>query len=291
MMRNPADGTRTQAVGAARKRIPNLFLHWVLAALFFAFAISHLDDSGISQSLGSRNNEHQMFDGFAVAMSRREHGLREYLAYPGLFDVVEQVVKDGGTFNEGLERALEITEPRKLGEPRPIRQWFGNLVFQDYLLLSTIIFGYQIEALFYLYFLLTFIAVLVGIYRFRHDAGLMALFSFVPIALVLTVSATNLFAEPILLDAIHEMRFLGTLSVVPTLYLCLSIFDRRRITIVDGLLIVVQSLILLWAIAFRTSALLGPAAILVCVVLAWVLMGSWAVNGKWISGLPRRIWL
>lgn len=162
----------------------------------------------------------------------------------------EKILQDGTILNNAIKEALNVDDVSSAGEYALVRDDLGLI---PYYKLAFRIFGYKVESLFYLYFLLLGCSVFVflGTYCRRVDL-LNVLLLFVCSHFVVVSAAPVVGIE---LQTVHNNRFLPVLAVLPALYLALLILGRHRWTVLIFIGACVQALILMLVIFARSSAM------------------------------------
>ena len=248
-------------------------------------------ERGLRDTIGSGNWGRILF-GVGTAITEMEHGGHGYvlstfietvLTYVGLTDDAAILASLGSKFpnnlhdpsliNAAIEKAVHFKWPFNPDEA--IRGSGGDdLGFVDYVRISFYLFGYRMQSLYYTYFLLFGISATAYLYAFRFRPAVLMLLISTCVAQIFLLSS-DLFASHNL-GSIADPRVLSVLAVVPGLHLGCSMLNRLPPSYGNVILAIVQSLILIFALWVRASA--------VWAVLAVVVLGSSLA----ICGLSRR---
>src|ERR1700730_11785846 len=255
-----------------RASVTRLF-RWLAAAivclsLVAAFRIGI--DRGFRDTIGNGNWGRIMF-GVGTAISQMDHGGYGYT----LSIAIESILTNGGLTSDPKPLASWGTEfPANLRDPSLINaaiekavrfEWPFNpkesvrgsggddLGFVDYVRLSFLVFGHNIQSLYYTYFLIFGISVAAFLYTFRARQAHLMLLIVISFAQLILFSSNLLAAHS--LGSISDPRFLGVLAVVPGFHLACLLQDRSRPSFMNVALAIVQSAILVFAFWIRASAI------------------------------------
>jgi hypothetical protein len=248
-------------------------LPWLAAAivclcLVAAFRIGI--DRGFRDSIGMGNWGRILF-GVGTAITQMDHGGYGY----AMSTVIETVLTYGGLTNDPKILAPLGTEfPANLRDPTLINAaidkaarfiWPFNpaeavrgsggddLGFVDYVRLSFLVFGHNIQSLYYTYFLILGISAAAFLYAFRAaPAHLMLLI--ITSAAQIVLFSSNLFGSDSL-GSIADPRFLSIMAFVPGLHLGCLLLDRSPPTLMNVALAIVQSILIVFAFWIRASAI------------------------------------
>jgi hypothetical protein len=263
--------TRT-ASAANRPRVTRL-CRWLAAAivclsLVAAFRIGI--DRGFRDTIGNGNWGRILF-GVGTAITQMDHGGYGY----AMSTVIETVLTYGGLTNDPKILAPLGTEfPANLRDPTLINAaidkaarfiWPFNpaeavrgsggddLGFVDYVRLSFLVFGHNIQSLYYTYFLILGISAAAFLYAFRAaPAHLMLLI--ITSAAQIVLFSSNLFGSDSL-GSIADPRFLSIMAFVPGLHLGCLLLERSPPVFMNVALAIVQSIIIVFAFWIRASAI------------------------------------
>jgi hypothetical protein len=269
----------------------------VCISLIGAFRIGI--DRGLRDTIGTGSWGRVLF-GVGAAITQMEDGgygytmstvIETVLKYGGLTADPEILARLGAKFpdnlrdtvliNAAIDKAAKFRWPFNPDEA--IRGSGGDdLGFVDYVRLSFLVFGHKIQYLYYTYFLIFGVSAAVFLWTFRSRPAQLTLVVIICVAQIALLSSNLVTFNN--LGSIADPRFLGILAIVPGLHLGCLILDRLPPSFGNVALAIVQSIILVFAIWIRASA--------VWVILAVaVLAGFLAMRGllKRRLELPR-IW-
>lgn len=227
----------------------------IICVLLYTFTLSYRYDDIVSVSPTPR-----VILAMSVAISEMEYGITGYSGYAKVFKFFEPLwaqafvnhislanIQD--EFNTAIEKSLNIEDPSSDG----IHFMYGrNVALADYIKLAFTIFGYEVNSLFYLYFLLFTISVVVFLSAFYKRSDLLYI-----LLLVVCSHFVILMAVPFVggVDlCVASSRFYPVLTVVPTLHLAFLILRKHKKKAVWVLGASLQALILAFVIIIRTSA-------------------------------------
>jgi hypothetical protein len=181
-------------------------------------------------------------------------------------------LKDRKLLNDAIASALTVQIPQTVGfEDRSLFSMvFADLGLVDYDKLAFLLFGFRIEALYYLYF--TILGTSVGAFVLAHRRSRIALA--VPL---LFLAAGNLIIGLSMFDIVDvstvaNSRFLSTLGILPGLHLIILMLERQRLTGGQFALALLQAAIFCLAISTR-SALVWLLLFIVILALLQVAVG------------------
>lgn len=209
----------------------------------------------------------------AVDISQRYHGTRGYV---GRSEVLETLLHGGVTGRQNYLDKFGLTYPENGERPELIEKaikgalalkdlpeaTFGNQKlfapdandpgFVDYLSLSFDLFGFQVSAFFYFYFLVFAISIALFVLCYHADALPLLILSIAVVAL-LTLLDSQLFTS-VNLRAVHNQRFLGSLCLVPYLHLLFTFLVYRRPTWARVVVTILQAALLTLLMFARSSS-------------------------------------
>jgi hypothetical protein len=287
----------------ARKRASVVSLFpWLTAAivclcLVAAFRIGI--DRGFRDTIGDGNWGRILF-GVGTAITQMDHGgygyamatvIETVLTYGGLTDDPKILASFGTKFpanlrdpsliNAAIEKAARFTWPFNPDEA--VRASGGDdLGFVDYVRLSFLVFGHNIQSLYYTYFLIFGISAAAFVYAFRSRPALLMVLVITSIAQIILFSSNLL--ESHNLGSIADPRFLSIMALVPGLHLGCLVLDRLPPSIGGIALAIFQSIILVFALWIRASA--------AWVILAVSLFAGFMIIREWLKRRKelRAIW-
>jgi hypothetical protein len=165
--------------------------------------------------------------------------------------------------------------------------------------LSFYLFGYNLLSLYLTYFAILAISISAFIYAFRFRPGLLALLIITCVAQVFLLSSSIF--DPHRLGSVADPRFLSVLAIIPGMHLGYLVVSRARPTTAHVALAVLQSVILIFALWIRATAIWVIVAVsLLAIVVTtqdllnrrfnlrriWsfgVLLAVWFVHAVWTS--------
>jgi hypothetical protein len=292
--------TRT-ANAASRASTVRLF-PWLAATivclcLLAAFRIGI--DRGFRDTVGEGNWGRILF-GVGTAITQMDHGGYGY----AMSNIIETVLKYGGlTGDPEILATVGVQFPANLRDPNLINAaiekaarfpWPINpnedvrgsggddLGFIDYVRLSFLLFGHKIQSLYYTYFLIFGISAAAFLYAFHAQRASLMLLIVTSVAQVILFSS-NLFGFPNL-GSIADPRFLSLMGFIPGLHLACLLLDRSPPSYANLALAILQSMILVFALWIRASA--------IWIILALAFFGGFVAVRRLLTGRKelRRIW-
>jgi hypothetical protein len=283
----------TIRIGGAgnRAKTARLFL-WLAVAivcvsLFAAFRLGV--ERGLRDTIGNESWGRILF-GVGTAITQMDHGgygyalstvIETVLTYGGLTDDPKILAPLGAEFpgnlrdptliNAAIDKAAKFRWP--FNPEEAVRGSGGDdLGSVDYVRLSFVVFGHNIQSLYYTYFLIFGVSAAVFLWTFRSRPALLMLL------VVTTVAQTILFASNLFeshnLGSIADPRFLSIMATVPGLHLGCLMLDRSPPSIINVASAIVQSIILVFAFWIRASAIwvILAVAIFAGLIMAWGLL-------------------
>lgn len=292
--------------------VRSFFLRWWLSLtccavtlLLVAAAYAYGRNLGFDRKIGDPVNSAQV----SIAISDSVYGLNQgYVGHRAVYNALETagwtVEPNWNLRKKGIVHPDNLNNPALLDEALrratslgalPGQVWFGdgsavvgpwdNLGMVNYYKMAFGAFGYNVAALYKLYFLLflaSVLAFLAGHFRQPQSLVLLATvcvtqlltFAFVAHGFVHGLSRffgygyETLISEE--LNTIHNTRFLSALGIVPTLHLALAALRIRRPRIPDLALAAMQTVILVFALSIRCT---GPWMVLTVVLAGAAVLG------------------
>src|SRR5262245_45106973 len=201
--------------------------------------------------------------GVGAAITQMDHGGYGYslstvvetvLTYGGLTDDPKILAPLGKQFptnlrdptliNAAIDKAAKFRWP--FNPEEAVRGSGGDdLGFVDYVRLSFLVFGHNIQSLYYTYFLIFGVSAAVFLWTFRSRPAFLMLLVIASVAQIILFSS-NLF-DSHNLGSLADPRFLGAIAIIPGLHLGCLLLERSLPTISNLLLAIVQSIILVFA--------------------------------------------
>lgn len=199
------------------------------------------------------------------AISSLKYGRNGYVCYKKVLEKLNYLgelyyhpSKDPQAANRTIQQALTLEDPARDGISTMAGMDSGYI---DYCRLAFILFGYNVESLFYTYLLLFLIPVLIFFVTFRENkVAILILITFL-LAHYVTVKAWSS------LDAVQNYRFMYILAILPLIHiLMLTLLDRPlRFCAFIGTLI--QSIIFTFVLWIRSSILWMGALLVIYSIL------------------------
>lgn len=227
---------------------------WILLAVFImAATFSTAIEKKMHQQIPEPFGQYRQY--IAIAISNLQYGLKGYVGYKRVFDVLRK----NGFVNENMMNSLLLNNA--IHQALTVQAPVSELVFVpnndigaiDYCRLSFALFGYKVESLLYLYFLLLFVQVLIFAIEFRKNklaiAGVI-LFLLSHYCIVQGVAGVG--AN---LSTVHNYRFLPVLGILPLAHICLLQLLRKPIGVRVFFRFIIQASILLFILQMRSSAI------------------------------------
>jgi hypothetical protein len=279
----------------------------VYGSLFASYRIGV--DRGFPEAIGTGGWGRMLF-AFGAAIAQMRHGgygytipgpIETILTYAGLTGDAK-ILGDLGTkfpdnlrnpvlIDAGIEKAVRFNSPIDPNEG--VRGSGGDdLGLVDYVRFSFGVFGYRLRSLYLAYFAIVAISASAFMYTFRSRPGLLA------VLIVISAAHALLFSSSILdrdnLSSIADPRFLSVLAIIPCLHLACLLLTKAPATRVDIALALLQSIILVFAVWIRATAIwtimvLVTLAVGVAVIL--MLNRRFKLRHMWSLGVLLAVWL
>jgi hypothetical protein len=294
------------------RRIPRarivLYLALAIVCLSFFGAIRMSIDRGLPDSIGEESWGRVLF-AVGAAITQMEHGGYGYT----IASAMEAVLTSAGlTGDPKILADLGVKFPDNLHRPELINaaidkavrfKWSFNpnelirgsggddLGFVDYTRLGFRLFGYRIQSLYVLYFVILTISALSFLWSFRAQPGFLLLAATACAAQVL-LFASGLFDRSNL-GTIADPRFLSVLAIIPGMHLACLIISKSRPTLINIGLAVLQSVILIFAFWIRSTAIWVLAALsllAIAVALREILQRRFNWRALWCWGIFLGVW-
>jgi ABC-type multidrug transport system fused ATPase/permease subunit len=207
--------------------------------------------------------------------------------------------------NAAIDKAVQFSWPFNPGAD--VRGSGGDDIgFVDYARLAFQLFGYKIQSLYYIYFSVLAFSAAAYLYQFRTRNGILPLLA-ITCAVLVFVFESNFF-DPIYPRLITEPssisvadpRFLSGLAIIPGFHLACIMLGRLRPSQANIAIAVVQSVVLVFALLIRVSAIWTVLSIVTLAILIglsdvsrqrfgfirfWsvaVLLAVWAVHATYV---------
>jgi hypothetical protein len=220
----------------------------------------------------------------AIAISRLDYGATGYL----IFDQVWQWMIAGGFQadisgapvdpNAGIAAARGKTLDLPGGRDNPdlyLRDWGDDKGAADYFMAAFLLFGFKIQALYYLYMLVLAISVLVFAVQFFESPGALIL---APLYLAAHSLAVVTLPDSMVSSVVHDARFLPALGCLASLHAASVLVQRDRLPRRTLPLLLVQLAVLLLVIDSRPSGIwliyFPIGAFVLSLLLSWRSRGT-----------------
>jgi hypothetical protein len=279
----------------------------VCGTLFASYRIGA--DRGSPDTIGTGAWGRMLF-AFGSAIAQMKHGGYGY-AIPGSVETIltyagltgdAKILADLGTkfpdnlrnpalIDAAIDKTVRFEAP--INPDQGVRGSGGDdLGFVDYTRLSFYLFGYRLRSLYFTYFMIFGISALAFICAFRSRPELLA------ILVIVSAAHVFLFTSSILdchnLSSISDPRFLSVLAVIPCLHVACALLAKSSATRVDIALALLQSIILVFTIWIRTTAIwtiLALSMLAAGVLVIGLLNRRFALRRLWSFGLLLAVWL
>lgn len=257
-------------------------------AVVLAYTFTYSMNKGMHHVIPEAVNRHT--NCISVAISDLEYGLTGYRGYqkvmmtlinngifnkPYVFDragkTIEETLNDSKILNNAFQEAINVDNASSDGQRYLFAYDKGLPVYYK---LAFMIFGYNIEGFFYLYFLLLLISVLIFIFTFYKRIELLnILLLFVASHFLIVAGASSVGMQ---LKTVHNARFLPVLAILPTIYLALLILGKHRFAkgVLAGAFL--QASILVFIVHIRGGTIYQ--LMFLATVFILVVIGNWFAN-------------
>ncbi len=159
--------------------------------------------------------------------------------------------------NTAIQRALELQnlpENASIGNRLLYVPTANDPGYIDLIRLGFEIYGYNIQSLYYFYWLVFSISVGIFIFNFRNQVLPMSVLVLFVIA-HLTILESPIFSYPSAQASVHNQRFLGSLAIVPLIHLLFSTLIYRKYSAMRLLATASQVVILCFMLYCRSSVI------------------------------------
>jgi hypothetical protein len=208
-------------------------------------------------------------NGMAVAISQMAHGLEGYVAYYNVFEALAKVMNrgaetsndpkiianlsNGELINEALAAALAVPPPAEayVADAGLRTMIYDDIGIVDYDRIAFSMFGVNIQALYYLFFVTLGVSTAVFLLQFWRSPAAQMFLVFLLLAFLIELHS-GIFDDN--MPSLWGMRHGSTLALLPMWHLSLLIARQARITVWAVVLAAIQVAILILAIRMRGSA-------------------------------------
>jgi hypothetical protein len=242
-----------------------------LTAVFAAVIIFMLFSSGIRRGMDhvmTFTNPQNEQTAIAIAISEAVYGLDSYVGYASVRDELAKVINRGtdgagdpkvlpnlanrDLINEAIAKATTLGEQPEgfVADRSLITMVYDDVGFVDYSKIAFALFGYRIEALYYLFFTVLSLSAAIFLVQYWKSptAQAVLLCSLLAFYLELDTEIFNAY-----MPTFWGLRHCSTLALVPMWHLMLLLVQRVRLSPQAIVLSVIQIAILVLAIKTRGS--------------------------------------
>jgi len=235
----------------------------LIITVFSLLGVTYKDsrDLGMAEALPLHSFARTLMS-IGISISKLTYGAEGYLLYVPVVDaLIENGFRDDQISRRGrINYAIEAARVLKFDSERVLSQkdWGDDKGYSDFTTLAFRLFGFQIEALFNLYFLLIGIAITAFILRFYSDPqAMLVLVAFLAAHLMVVRILPNSEVNSV----VHDARFLPAISCIAMLHWMLAMVRPTRRFLNEMLLLVVQLTILVFILNCRSSSIWQIVAI------------------------------
>lgn len=262
----------------------------VLTTLLSALLIWAIYNGGIRRGMDhaiSFAGESEL-NGMAIAISELKHGLNSYVGYSTILEALTKVVrrgvantadpqliqnlKDAGVLNEAISAAVALGPQSEsfIADRTLMTMIYDDIGIVDYDKIAFSLFGFRIEAMYYLYFVI--LSLSVGAFLLQYWRNVLPQMTLLSTLLAFYVELdTSVFSEHV--ASVWGMRHGSVLAIVPMWHVVFLLTARVRISPPALGLALVQIAILVFSMRVRGSAgwtvIFIAALTLVFIVQAW----------------------
>jgi hypothetical protein len=215
-----------------------------------AIAISNIE-FGLKGNIGYRAVAKKLDDGLIVKSPDTRTGdelTRLRLRQP---DMVTRAILDAASMKR------ESFNPAPMDEGGYVTSWAEDVGYSDFYNIAFRVFGYSAYSTHQLYILIISLSAALFVVAFWRDNIPVALLTFSTAALFMATTST-IFTD--FMPSIAANRFLSTLAIIPLLHIMCATIDLRRMSVTTATLAFLQTILMLFAIRARASAMWGVLA-------------------------------
>ncbi|MCP4985878.1 MAG: hypothetical protein GY928_07375 [Colwellia sp.] len=191
----------------------------------------------------------------SIAISEMKYGLTGYTGYTNILKIF---LEDLGIFpvsgfdiyNNKIKKALSYDSFNNLKSGGLHLIW-NDVGMVNYFKLAFKLFGYKIQSLFYLYFLLFTVSLCFFIVTFSSQIRLLNILLLFVCSHFVIVMATTIAGGEL---QVSNVRFFPVLTILPTFYITLLILGEHKINLLTISGTIIQTAILILIISVRSSA-------------------------------------
>lgn len=221
----------------------------------------------------------------AIAISHMEYGATGYVLYDPVFrDLMaggfgrpgpdSPPLDINGAIANALGRGYQLQCDS--GPPGLCADHLDDKEYADYVTVAFTLFGFNVQALYNLYFLLLAISLAAFCAQFVREPAYLAL---APLLLAAHYAAVLVLRDSIVTYVVHDSRFLPAVACLAAIHVALVVLHRSRSSVREIPLLAIQVMIMVFVLDSRSSAIY-----LFCFILG-VAMCSMLVALKNGSGL------
>jgi hypothetical protein len=223
----------------------------VISVLIITFNLSTTNN--IINSLSEPKSNYHAYlhnwlygDLIGVALSSINSDLKGYVGY----DLVKETLIAGNLSNVAIQKTANLenianTSIYTIGQL--------DLGLVDYVRASFLIFGFNTESFTHFYFLLLFISVSLYLVHFRNNNIAIFYLILFLYSHYIVVAALSFIGPQ--LETVFNFRFIPVLAVLPAMHILTAIISSKIMNTHSLLLVFIQSLIIIFVISIRSSAL------------------------------------
>ena len=297
----PQPSAAYDVAGTPKKHLVWAWLPALLTAFLSALLIWSIYTEGTRRGMDhaiSFAGESEI-NGMAIAISELKYGLHSYTGYSTIVEALTNVVRHGvantddpqlllnlksaSVLNEAISAAMALGPQKEafIVDRSLMTMIYDDIGIVDYDKIAFSLFGFKIEAMYYLYFVILSLSSAIFLLQCRQDPAAQAALLATLLACYLELY-TRVFSEHV--ASLWGMRHGAALSIIPLWHLLFLTVRRSRATLLAVVLALLQIAILLLAIRMRGSAawtlIFLTALTMGFVVLAW----------RRLPAGPRRFW-
>ena len=264
----------------------------ILGVVSYTFVQSK--QRGMHETIPHPIGRHRMLIG--IAISDLQYGLKGYIGYDKVNNTlanngmstnsevlnnysttIDEILNNEKILNDSIKRSLNL-DVSSSNKYMISREDKGGALYYK---LSFLIFGYNIQGFFYLYFLLFSISVFIYLLTFYRRVEFLNILLLIICSHFIIVSAAP--TVGLQLQTVSNGRFIPVLAILPSLYLALLILGKYQLTLLTLISAFIQTLILILTIHIRSSALYQ--IMFLCTTFGLGLLWNWSQNstmGKYV---------
>ena len=192
----------------------------------------------------------------SIAISEAKYGLTGYTGYTNLLKIFLRDLSlfpasRDDIYNSKIKEALDYG---KYNDPKSggLHLIWNDVGMVTYFKLAFKLFGYKIQSVFYLYFLLLLVSIYTFVVTFRKQIRLLSILLLFVCSHFVVVMATATVGGEL---QVSNARFFPVLAIVPSFYLTLLALGKHKINLLTLSGTIIQTFILILIIYARSSAI------------------------------------